>query len=257
MTNSEKIQLIQQYEHPNSERIESLCSNDHHPWDEAKHIDALERREAVLLELGARGTLDEEQHDELADVQQTLRVLVANGARLAGISFDGDGQATGTPTLVIEKCPTCPRCGGDGSAEVSHARGTETHTCSRCKGTGSLRPIRFDLPFLRTKSSFPLREDRWRVTFEVRCFAPQNEGYWSLRGPIVEERDAICTVLWDAHEEAARSFQAEAQQHARRKADRLLHQRTLHEQAKHNVDRHRALVESGGDDRDGYCGVHS
>lgn len=254
MNNAQIATLIQKHEDPNYDRIRSLVA-DGHEWDEAEEIDRLERRESVLLKLGARGELNENRRDELDDVQQRLHAVVGNGATFVGTSFSGDGEATGTPTLAADRWPTCPRCSGEGSAEVSHAQGMDTLTCPRCKGSGLLRPVRFDLPFLRTKSVYPLADQRWRVTYEVRCYSPRSEDFWSLRGPVVEERDAIYTALWDAHREAARGFQADAQQHAQRKADRLPHEERLHEEAKRDADRHRSFIEGGGDDCEFYAGI--
>jgi hypothetical protein len=91
MINSKKQDLIQQYSEPNQQRIASLAA-DGHAWTEAGEIDRLERREAVLLELGARGELSNGERKELDDVQHRLHALVGNdNQRFAGTSFAGDG----------------------------------------------------------------------------------------------------------------------------------------------------------------------
>jgi hypothetical protein len=255
MTNAQATSLIQSHEDPNTERIRSLVA-DGHTWDEAGEIDALERREAILLERGARGDLDEEQRDELAGLQQRLHALVGNdNERFAGTSFSGDGQETGTPTLATRKNPTCPQCGGEGSAEVSHACGTDTHVCVWCRGAGTLTPPRMDLPFLRIKSVIPLAGGVWRVSYHVRCYSSESDGFWRLQGPLVKGRGDIYKALWDAHEEAARRFQAEAQQHAQRKANRLDHAQRLHEESKRDAAKHRAFIEAQGHDWEVYAGI--
>jgi hypothetical protein len=91
MNNTEKLDLIRQYAEPNQQRIASLAA-DGHDWTEAEEIDRLERREAVLLELGARGELNDEERDELDNIQHRLHALVGNdNQRFAGTSFAGDG----------------------------------------------------------------------------------------------------------------------------------------------------------------------
>jgi hypothetical protein len=235
MTNAQRTSLIQSHEDPNTERIRSLVA-DGHTWDEADEIDALERREAVLLERGARGDLGEEERDELADLQQRLHAIVGNeNERFAGTSFAGDGQATGTPTLATREKPTCPQCGGEGSAEVSHARGTDTHVCTWCKGAGTLTPPRVDLPYLRVKSAIPLAGGVWRVTYHVRCFSAASGGFWRLQGPLVKGRGAIYEALWDAHAKAARRFQADAQQHAQRLSEEAKRTATAHRELGHRL----------------------
>jgi hypothetical protein len=91
MTNSKKMDLIQQYAEPNHQRIASLAA-DGHDWTEAEEVDRLERREAVLLELGARGKLNEKERDELDNIQRRLHALVGSeNERFVGTSFAGDG----------------------------------------------------------------------------------------------------------------------------------------------------------------------
>jgi hypothetical protein len=87
MTNSQKTQLIQQNESPNWDRIKSLVS-DGMDWDEAERIDALERREALLCELGAAGELTSEQKQELDTIQtQLMEAIGSPHVEYAGIGF--------------------------------------------------------------------------------------------------------------------------------------------------------------------------
>jgi hypothetical protein len=102
MTNSQKKQLIQQHESPNWTRIKSLVS-DGMDWDTAEHVDELERREAVLTQLGAAGELTDAQRDELDTVQSELHDLVGSpNQTYAGTSFAGDGAPAGTAEPELE-----------------------------------------------------------------------------------------------------------------------------------------------------------
>jgi hypothetical protein len=91
MTNSQKTQLIQQHDSPNHDRIRDLRSEGY-SRQEAEEIDSLERREAVLNELGAAGELTDRHRDELDTVQAQLLELVGSPAvQYAGTTFVGDG----------------------------------------------------------------------------------------------------------------------------------------------------------------------
>jgi hypothetical protein len=257
MTNSQKASLVQQYSGKNRDRIRDLRSEGYRR-QEAEEIDSLERREAILNELGAAGELTADQRDELDTVQSHLHELVGSPhTTYVGTSFPdhaGDGQASGTPTLDVDR-PTCPQCGGEGSADVSHARGTDTHVCPWCKGAGTLTPPRMDLPYLRIKSAIPLSGGVWRVSYRVKCYSNESDGFWRLQGPLVKGRASIHTALWKAHEKAARRFQADAQQHAQEKANRLASAQRLHEASKRDAATLRADVEAQGHDWDVYAGI--
>jgi hypothetical protein len=91
MINSKKQDLIQQHSEPNYDRIRDLRSEGY-SRREAEEIDSLERREAVLNELGARGELTDSQRDELDNVQSHLHELVGSPhTTYVGTSFAGDG----------------------------------------------------------------------------------------------------------------------------------------------------------------------
>lgn len=103
MTNAQKASLIQQYQDPNWSRIKSLVS-DGMDWDEAEHVDELERREAVLTQLGAAGELTDSQRDELDTIQSELLDAIGSPhAEYVGVGFtaahdrhvSGDGAAAG------------------------------------------------------------------------------------------------------------------------------------------------------------------
>lgn len=91
MTNSQKTQLVHQYDEPNTERIRSLL-DEGYSRQEAEEIDRLERRECVLNELGAAGDLTDKQRDELDTIQTELLDLVGSPhVTYAGTMFAGDG----------------------------------------------------------------------------------------------------------------------------------------------------------------------
>lgn len=100
MTNSQKASLVQQHEEPNYARIRDLRSEGF-SQQEAEEIDSLERREAVLLELGARCEITAAQRDELDTIQSELLDLVGSPhATYAGTTFAGDGAPAGTEPEV-------------------------------------------------------------------------------------------------------------------------------------------------------------
>jgi hypothetical protein len=91
MTNSQKTTLIQQHSEPNHDRIRDLRAEGY-SQQEAEEIDSLERREAVLNELGAAGELTDSQRKELDTVQSELLELVGSPHQTyAGTTFAGDG----------------------------------------------------------------------------------------------------------------------------------------------------------------------
>jgi hypothetical protein len=95
MTNSQKASLVQQHDSPNHARIRDLRSEGY-SRQEAEEIDSLERREAVLNELGAAGELTDSQRDELDTVQSQLLELVGSPHQTyVGTTFAGDGAPAG------------------------------------------------------------------------------------------------------------------------------------------------------------------
>jgi hypothetical protein len=111
MTNSEKAALVQQHDSPNWARIKSLVS-DGMDWDTAEHVDELERREAVLTQLGAAGELSADQRDELDTIQTELLELVGSPHEtFVGTTFVGDGATSGDgapPALDVEDTTSEP-----------------------------------------------------------------------------------------------------------------------------------------------------
>jgi hypothetical protein len=132
MTNSEKRQLIQQHEDPNWSRIKSL-TRDGMDWDTAEEVDRLERREAVLTQLGAAGELTDAQRDELDTVQSELLDLVGSPhTTFVGTSFAdhaGDGAPAGTEPVHVDEDDQ-DDTSVEGTRAMMEKRSTELRLCA-------------------------------------------------------------------------------------------------------------------------------
>jgi hypothetical protein len=166
MTNSQKAGLVQQHEDPNFARIKSL-TRDGMDWETAEEVDRLERREAVLTQLGAAGELTDAQRDELDTVQSELLDLVGSPhTTFVGTSFPdhaGDGAPAGTADPELDAEDDQVESSVEGTRTMMEKRSTELRLCADFlmdhKRTGDETPLRIAIRHAERASELEDRID--------------------------------------------------------------------------------------------------